>query len=142
MKRIKSLLVVAVLSSFLFSSCGSSIPYLGPSMDLINGMSSLGISQEQAIGGVGALLTLAKGKLSPSDYLKVGGAIPYSNTLMKAAKDMGVPMSITDLADVTKVFKDLDMSPDMVGKMIPEVTKFAGKKGGEDVTNLLMGVLK
>lgn len=55
---------------------------------------------------------------------------------------MGVPMSITDLADVTKVFKDLDMSPDMVGKMIPEVTKFAGKKGGEDVTNLLMGVLK
>lgn len=142
MKRIKSLLVVAVLSSFLFSSCGSSIPYLGPSMDLINGMSSLGISQEQAIGGVGALLTLTKGKLSPSDYLKVAGAIPYSNTLMKAAKDMGVPMSITDLGDVTKVFKDLDMSPDMVGKMIPEVTKFAGKKGGEDVTNLLMGVLK
>lgn len=142
MKRIKTLFVAAVLSSFIFTSCGSSIPYLGPSMDMINGLTSLGISPEQAIGGVGALLTLTKGKLNPSDFLKVSGAIPYSNTLMKAAQDMGVPMSITDLAGVSNVFKDLDMSPDMVGKMIPEVTKFAGKKGGEDVTNMLMGVLK
>lgn len=142
MKRIKTLLVVAVLSSFLFSSCGSSLPYLGPSMDLINGMSSLGISPEQAVGGVGALLTLTKGKLNPSDFMKVAGAIPYSNTLIKAAQDMGVPASISNLAGVDKVFKDLDMSPDMVTKMIPEVTKFAGKKGGADVTNLLMGVLK
>ena len=142
MKRIKTLLVVAVLSSFLFSSCGSSLPYLGPSMDLINGMSSLGISPEQAVGGVGALLTLTKGKLNPSDFMKVTGAIPYSNTMMKAAQDMGVPVSISNLAGVDKLFKDLDMSPDMVAKMIPEVTKFAGKKGGVDVTNMLMGALK
>lgn len=142
MKKIKTLLVVAVLSSFLFSSCGSSLPYLGPSMDMINGLTSLGITPEQAVGGVGALLTLTKGKLNPSDFMKVAGAIPYSNTLIKAAQDMGVPASISNLAGVDKVFKDLDMSPDMVTKMIPEVTKFAGKKGGADVTNLLMGVLK
>ena len=74
--------------------------------------------------------------------MKVTGAIPYSNTMMKAAQDMGVPVSISNLAGVDKVFKDLDMSPDMVAKMIPEVTKFAGKKGGVDVTNMLMGALK
>jgi hypothetical protein len=142
MKKFKLLLTVVVLSSFIFTSCGSSLPFLGPSMDLINGLTSLGISPEQAVGGVGALLQLSKGKLNPSDFMKVTSAIPYANTLMKSAQDMGVPMSIPNMAGVDKVFKDLDMSPDMVGKMIPEVTKFAGKKGGADVTNLLMGVLK
>jgi len=111
-------------------------------MDMINGLSALGVSPEQAIGGVGALLTLTKGKLNPSDFMKVTGAIPYANTLMKSAQDMGVPSSISNLAGVDKVFKGLDMSPDMVTKFIPEMTKFAGKKGGDDVTNLLMGVLK
>lgn len=141
MKRIKSLLVVAVLSSFMFYSCGSSIPYLGPTMDLINGMSSLGISPEQAIGGVGALLNLTKGKLDPADFLKVSNSIPYANTLMKTAKDMGVPTNISDLAGLNKAFKGLDMDPSMVAKMVPELTKFAGKKGGDDVVNLLSGVL-
>ncbi|MBX7042164.1 MAG: DUF2780 domain-containing protein [Ignavibacteria bacterium] len=141
MNKIKSLLVVAVLSSFIFYSCGSSIPYLGPTMDLINGMSSLGISPEQAIGGVGALLNLTKGKLNPADFLKVSSAIPYSNNLLKAATDMGVPSNITDIAGLNKAFKGLDMSPDMVTKMIPELTKYAGKKGGTDVVNLLTGAL-
>jgi hypothetical protein len=142
MNKLKSLVAVAVLSSFMFYSCGTSLPYLGPTMDLVNGMSSLGISSEQAVGGIGALLTLTKGKLNPSDYLKVADAIPYSSNLIKAAQDMGVPMSIPNLAGVSKVFKDLDMSPDMVGKMIPEITKFASKKGGTDVINLMTGVLK
>ncbi len=142
MKKLRTLVLVAVLSSFMFTSCGSSIPFLGPSMDMINGLSALGVSPEQAIGGVGALLTLTKGKLNPSDFMKVTGAIPYANTLMKSAQDMGVPSSISNLAGVDKVFKGLDMSPDMVTKFIPEMTKFAGKKGGDDVTNLLMGVLK
>ena len=142
MKKLRTLVIAAVLSSFIFTSCGSSIPFLGPSMDMINGLSSLGISPEQAIGGVGALLTMTKGKLNPSDFMKVTGAIPYANTLMKSAQDMGVPMSISNMAGLDKVFKGLDMSPDMIGKMIPEVAKFAGKKGGDDVTNLLMGALK
>ena len=143
MKRIKTLLVVAVLSSFILSSCGSSIPFLGPTMGAMNGMSSaLGISTEQAIGGTAGILLMSKGILSPTDYLRLTGAIPYSNSLTKYAEDLGVPTSITGKSQLDKVFKDLGMSSDMVGKMVPEVSKYAGKKGGSDVESMLNGVFK
>lgn len=143
MKRFRSLtLVVAVLSAFAFSSCGSSLPFLGPSMDLINTLGDLGVSPEQALGGVGAIMNLAKGKLDPADFMKVANAVPYANTIMKEAGKLGIPTNITDMKGLDKAFKSMDMGTDMVGKFIPEIASFAGKKGGADVTNLLLNTLK
>lgn len=143
MYKIKNLLVVFSFSIGLLSACSSSIGGLGSTMDLINSLGKLGVTPEQAIGGAGALLNLAQGKLSADDFTKVAGSIPNLDELMKQAKDLGaITGPITSMAGVEDSFSKLGMNKDMVGKFVPEITNFVTKNGGAEVGNLLSSVLK
>lgn len=140
MTKIKSLIFV-VLLSFIFSSCTSSIGDIGKTMALVNSLEKLGISPEAAIGGLGGVLSLAKGKLSPEDLLKVTSAFPDMNNITKEAKKLGVG-NVTNLADLNKTFSKLGMKPTDIAKFVPEVTKYVGKNGGAGASDILGSLLK
>jgi hypothetical protein len=120
-------------------------------------VSSLGVTKEQAAGGAGALLDLAKKQLSAEDFSKVKEAIPDAGALVDAVPkggDMskalgdassmlgGAGGSLEGLAGLAGTFSQLGLNADMVGKFVPVLLDFAQGAGGDSVMNLLQGVLK
>jgi len=122
---------------------------------------SLGVTEEQATGGSGAVFGLAKSRLSPSDFGQVAGVVPDMDSLLAAAPkgeskggmsgaaaSAGSSMmgsggsSLGGLASLAGPFSQLGMSPDMIGKFVPSILEFVGGKGGSAVQSLLAGVLK
>lgn len=140
MKKIKLILAI-VLVPILLTSCSSSLGSIGQTMELVNSLDKLGISPEMAIGGIGGILSLAKGKLNPEDLLKVTGAFPDMNNIMKEAKKLGVG-NITDMAALGSTFSKLGMKPSDVTKFIPAVTNYVGKNGGTGAADILGNLLK
>jgi hypothetical protein len=121
----------------------------------------LGVSEEQATGGSGAIFGLAKSRLSPSDFSQVAGVVPEMDSLLgaapKAESKGGVSGaassaassmlgsgggSLGGLASLAGPFSQLGLSPDMIGKFVPSILEFVGGKGGSGVQSLLAGVLK
>ena len=130
-------------ASTVLAACGS-IPGMPAGEDpLLGALSSkLGVSDTQASGGVGSMMSLAKTKLSPENFSTVTKAIPGIDGYMKTAQDvLGPNMKITDPAGLKSAFSRLGMSADMVGKFKPIVLETAGKLGGEPVKQLLAGAL-
>lgn len=143
MKNFKRLFISMILILALFSACSSSMGGLGSTMDLVNSLGKLGVTPDQAIGGVGALMNLAQGNLSTENFTKVASAIPNLNQLMDQAKGLGAFTGpITDMAGVDAAFEKLGMDKGKVNQFIPEITDFATKNGGQEVGNLLAGALK
>lgn len=139
--RLFSLTSIIVLSAFLFSSCSGSLGNIGQTMELVNTLGDLGISPEAAIGGIGGILSLAKGNLNPEDLLKVTSAFPDMNNIMKEAKKLGVG-DVKNMADLGKTFSKLGLKSTDVTKLIPAVTKYVGKNGGTGAADVLGGLLK
>ncbi len=140
MKKIKSLFFV-LLVSVIFTSCTGSLGDIGKTMALVNTLEGLGISPTAAIGGIGGVLSLAKGKLDPSDLSKITSAFPDMNNIMKEAKSLGVG-NVTDMADLGKTFSKLGMKPTDVAKFIPAVTKYVGSNGGTGAADILGNLLQ
>jgi len=118
---------------------------------------SLGVTRDQAAGGAGALLDLARQKLSTEEFAKVKEAIPDTGDLLKTVPqggDMskalgdassllgGAGGSLEGLAGLVGNFSQLGLDADMVGKFVPVLLDFAQGAGGDTVMNLLQGVLK
>ena len=141
MKNLKKIsLASLVVVALLFSGCSGS----GMTMSLIDMLSSqLGISSTQALGGAGALLTVAENTLSPEDFKKVTDLVPGASSYLSIAKTVGGATSaMNSLSSVAPVFENLDMEPSMVDQFVPVLTNYAGLAGGSDVGSLLSGVLK
>jgi hypothetical protein len=117
----------------------------------------LGSTPKQAEGAAGSLFSYAKGKLSPTDWTKVAGAVPGMAGLLKAAPEaagatgtsgtaalgaLGGAAGLGGLASVASSFSSLGLKPEMVMKAIPVLINFVSKSGGADVGQLLAGVLK
>ncbi len=120
-------------------------------------MSQLGVSEEQAKGGSGLILKMAKEKLDAGAFSQVAGAIPGVDNLITAAPEaggvaggLGGMMSsigggagkLGSLASLAGGFKGLNLGSDMVGKFIPIVVSFVRSKGGDGVGKILESVLK
>ena len=117
--------------------------------DLVKSLSKdLSIKPEQAAGGAGSIFNYAKGKLSAGDWAKVASAVPGMDGLLAAAPKadtsgaMGALTSLGGIAALAGPFKTLGLSPDMVGKMIPQILTYVQGKGGDATKNLLANVLK
>ena len=113
----------------------------------------LSVTPAQATGGAGALFGLAKTRLSPSDFGKVSGAVPGMSSFLQAAPAAGgmsglsslagsAPGGIGGMATAAESFQKLGLSPDMIGKFIPILTKYVEGTGGSGVASLLAGALK
>ncbi len=161
-KLLGSFFVLALIMTV--NGC-SSIPGIGgggdsasTSMGLVSLLTSqLGVSNDQAMGGAGALLGLAKSSLSSGDFASVGKSIPGMSSLLAAApKSAGLgdklggvgellggdAQKAAGLGAVAGSFSKLGLSPDMAGKFAPVIMNYAQSNGGDGVMNLLKGVWK
>jgi len=117
----------------------------------------LGVTEDQAKGGAGAIFNLAKEKLGDADFGKVAEAVPGMEELLGAAPARGGLAGLVgglasklgggagklgSLASLAGGFKDLGLDSGMVGKFIPIILSFVQSKGGDSIKSLLAGVLK
>jgi hypothetical protein len=127
-------------------------------MELVNLLTSqLGLQPNQAMGGLGSLLNLAKDKLPAGDFQKVAQLIPEAGQAMTAAPKPnaaagalgalggmlgGKADNIASLAGLAQQFSQLGLKGDMVQKFVPIIMQFLQAKGGSGLTSLLGNVLK
>lgn len=105
--------------------------------------SQLGVTENQAKGGVGSLLTLAKEKLPAADFTKVANVVPGASGYMDLAKQLGaVAGPLKNVAGLNGSLGKLGMNADTIAKFVPMVSNFIGKAGGSTVSNLMAMVLK
>ena len=116
--------------------------------DLIGMLTSqLGVSEKQAAGGSGSLLSFAKDQMSSADFDVVSSALPDVSGLIKGAPDGGSSLlgssgsllggsssGLGDIAGVASTFSDLGMSTDMVNQFVPVVLEYAQTAGSERPT--------
>lgn len=113
---------------------------------------NLGVTQQQAQGGAGAIFDYAKNKLSPNDFSKVAAAVPGIDSLLSSApaaggaassfaKLPGGAGSLAGLSSLAEPFSKLGMNPDMVGKFVPEILSYVQSSGGDSVMKILQGAL-
>jgi hypothetical protein len=106
-------------------------------------MSKLGITENQAKGGIGSYLTLAKEKLAKGDFDKIAKLLPGASKYMDSAKQLGaVAGPLGNLAGLNGALGKLGMKPEAVTAFAPTVTDYIGKMGGEGVSSMLSGILK
>jgi len=106
-------------------------------------MSKLGITENQAKGGIGSYLTLAKEKLAKGDFDKVTSLVPGATKYMDTAKQLGaVAGPLGNLAGLNGALGKLGMKPETVAAFAPTVTDYIGKAGGSGVTSMLSAMLK
>jgi hypothetical protein len=103
----------------------------------------LGVTEDQAAGGVGSILTLAQEKLIKGDFDKITQVVPGASKYMAQAKSLGaVTGPIKDMKGLQAALGRLAMSPEVQAKFVPAVTDYIGKAGGGSVQKLLAGALK
>ncbi|MEJ1960503.1 MAG: DUF2780 domain-containing protein [Gammaproteobacteria bacterium] len=103
----------------------------------------LGVTEDQAKGGVGSYLTLAQEKLAKGDFDKVAALVPGASKYMDSAKKLGaVTGPLKNLAGLNASLGKLGMKSDSVAKFAPTVTNYLGTAGGDSVKQMLAGVLK
>jgi hypothetical protein len=127
-------------------------------MELISQLvESLGISEEQATGGAGALFNMAKSALGEGDFSQITDAIPDVSSLLDSAPEAGgggllgavgsMASSlgiggdkVSGLASLAGNFSNLDMDAGMIGKCGPVVLNYVKSMGGDTVSSLLENI--
>lgn len=111
---------------------------------LVGGLkSALGVTDAQAEGGLGSILTLAQEKLAKGDFDKIAQIVPGSQKYLDAAKKLGaVTGPLKDSAGLNSAFSKLGIAPDKAAQFTPAVLDAVGKIGGDSVKNTLAGALK
>lgn len=126
------------------------------SAELVNKLTALNVTPEQAVGGTGALLELARNQLPSTDYSQllqsvpalkeldggglvsqasaIGGLLGKSNPLAKQPTQN----SIQSLGAVAQQFSGLGMDAGMVSQFAPVLLQFIGNQG---VGQPLLGTL-
>ncbi|PKG55694.1 hypothetical protein CXF83_03340 [Shewanella sp. Choline-02u-19] len=121
--------------------------------DLVgNVMSQLGLSQGQAEGGLGSLLSLAQSSLGSSDFSSISDSIPGIDGLLGAVPELdndsgmsgllskagGLGDSLQGGAMVYDAFEKLGISKDLAAPMIDIVKGYLDTNGTSGTSDLLM----
>lgn len=108
----------------------------------------LNVTPQQAVGGTGALLGLAKNKLSGNDYSQLSKSVPgldqlagtsalgslgglggmLGNSGSQSAVNNALG-NVQSMGDVTKAFGALGMDGNMVGQFVPVILQYLGQQG-------------
>lgn len=134
----RSRFALLILTAFLHSGCAQ-MQSMGAADTLTKLLTNqLGVTSNQAMGGVGSILSLAKERLPGMDFTALSTLIPGSESLMKTARELGaVTGPVGDRAGLTSAFSRLGMGSEMVPKFTQIMSDFVGKAGGEPARNLL-----
>ncbi|MGE8337025.1 DUF2780 domain-containing protein [Pseudomonas laurylsulfatiphila] len=113
--------------------------------DLLSTLSELDITPEQAIGGAGAMLGLAKNQLSSTDYAQLAKSVPgidmlsgggelgaLAGLLGSSGKAAGLDNAlgnVKDTNDLNNAFSALGMDSGMIGQFAPVLLQYFGQQG-------------
>jgi hypothetical protein len=113
--------------------------------DLLSTLSELDITPQQAIGGAGAMLGLAKNQLSSTDYSELAKSVPGIDMLSgggelgalagllgsggKAAGLDNALGNVKDTNDLNNAFSALGMDSGMIGLFTPVLLQYLGQQG-------------
>ena len=124
-------------------------------MDLVNQLvETLGITEEQARGGTGLIMRVAKQRLNHGDFNQVANTIPGLNNMIKIApeitgteKALRTATSTTGTAanlitEIGNGFTELGMDTGMVTRFVPVVLTYVQSTGGNTTRSILEKVLK
>jgi len=123
----------------------SGVTVSGEAQALVDSLSTdLGVSQQQAAGGAGALLAMAQNNLSADQFSGILSKVPGLDSLL-GGEGGGMASSmlgnISSLEGVTKAFGALGLSPDMISQFAPKILGFLGGEGvAGSVLNSLGGL--
>lgn len=134
-------------------------------MELVQHLvSSLGVQEEQAKGGAGLIMQMAKSKLEDHEFAQVAQALPGVSDLIDAAPGEksgggglmgalgglagglggdagGAAANVKTMVTLAAGFSKLGMDPSMVSKFMPTILSFAQTKAGGQVVGILSKVL-
>ncbi|NBF05359.1 DUF2780 domain-containing protein [Pseudomonas sp. Fl5BN2] len=120
--------------------------------------SQLNITPQQAIGGTGAMLGLAKNQLSGSDYSQLSKSVPGLDKLsgsnglgalsgllgQSSGQSAGLDSAlgnVKDTNDLNNAFGALGMDSGMIGQFAPVILQYLGQQGvGGSLLQSLSGI--
>jgi len=113
---------------------------------LLQAVTGLGVTPQQAVGGTSAMLGLAKNQLSSTDYSQLAKEVPgidklsggsgnlaaLSGLLGSSGKSAGLENALGNVKntnDLNNAFGALGMDSGMVGQFAPVLLKYLGDQG-------------
>lgn len=117
----------------------------------------LGVTQQQASGGAGAIFNVAKQNMSVDDFTDLAKAVPNIDKMMadapetetktgllgKASSLLGSgSSSASKAASLANSFSQLGMKEGMVSAFTPIILNYVKEKGGELLMNTLQNALQ
>ena len=129
-------------------------------MELIQQLTqSLGVDENQAKGGAGLIFKMAQEKLGDGDFAQLASAVPAVSNLIGEAPAGGGGLAgaigglagamgggkagqLANMAALAGGFSQLGLNPGMASKFVPVILSFVQNQGGDQVKNILAGVLK
>jgi hypothetical protein len=110
---------------------------------LTSSASGLDLSESQAAGGLGSIMSLASSKLPAADYAALGKVLPNADKYIEAAKGAGVLTDpITDVGRLNQAMRKLSITPDQTSRMLVQVGDYLDKAGGDSAKNMFAGLWK
>jgi hypothetical protein len=104
--------------------------------------SQLGVTDTQASGGVGSILSYAKSALPKNKYTKLASAIPNASSLISKVSATKSGTKTSQLASLASNFSSLGLSTDMIGKFVPVIMNYFKSSGKSDAMSILAGLFK
>lgn len=117
----------------------------------------LGISQEQAMGGAGALLQIAKTRMNPEAFTKLSSQVPDVQQLLSAVPALKPQSGLGGLAGklaglsgdnsigtaltAVSIFQQLGMKPETMQKFVPVVVDYVRGNTGDAIAGGLDAAL-
>ncbi|MFA7554273.1 MAG: DUF2780 domain-containing protein [Spongiibacteraceae bacterium] len=143
------------------AAAGTSVDMLNQGMALLPLLSeSLSVTEDQASGGMGALLGTAKSMLPASDFGTLADAIPGALGMMvdapkvadSSTEGSGLLGSVIDIAaehsdtvkmakDLTEQFKALGLSADMIPKFTDTASNYLKQNGSPEAATMLSSII-
>jgi len=146
-KLITSLIVSALMSSpvFAFPSLGgdtdlssmvsSSLEQVESNSALLSQVTSqLPVSETQAAGGLGSLLSLAQNQLSDENNSELESLLPGLDQLnsLTGSGNSDLLSSVTDMDSVNSVFNKLGLDSSMVSQFTPLILQYLSSEGASN----------
>lgn len=122
-------------------------------------VSTVGVNEEQAQGGMGLILGMLKDKLGADDFSQLSEVLPETDGLIArapAASGGGIggmlggavsafaggDSALGDLAKLASGFSGLGLDAGMLGKFIPVLTGFIESKGASGLVGRISEILQ
>ncbi len=126
-------------------------------MDLLSYLTeSLGVTRDQARGGAGLIMRLAKERLEAGEFSQIAQSVPNIEGLIKAAPkvsgtakaldDLSRPQvsgasNVQNLASLTAGFNKLGLDTSVVERFVPVVLSYVESQGGNTTRTILEKLL-